>query len=158
VNPATKTTARSQVLQEVDTTIKYSQPVEGATVDIGGTLYMYPRSKVRLAQTEYTTEVFTGLKYKAFLTPAVYAYYDLNLKQLTVEGSLSQAINITSKLALVPSVQAGYVAARDVSPEAKIHFRNEYRYAGGSLDLVYTFNKAASLSVGGRNPIGQVLI
>jgi hypothetical protein len=139
-----------QNLSEVDTTLRYSIPLQAATLDVGGVLYMYPQAHVKLAQTQYTTEEFVGLTYKAFLSPSVTAYYDNNRNAWTFEGKLSQPLAITSELALVPSVAAGYVDARNALPDAKVGVDQSYRYAGGALNVVYSPTKNLSVSVGER--------
>ena len=137
-------------LSEVDTALKYSIPLQAASLDVGGILYMYPQAHVKLAQTQYTTEEFVGLTYKAFLSPSVTAYYDNNRNAWTFEGKLSQPLHVTDTLALVPSVVAGYVDARNALPNASVGIDQSYRYAGGALDVVYQPTKNVSVSVGER--------
>ena len=137
-------------INEVDATLKYIVPVENASFDFGGILYTYPRSKVSLKETQYTVEPFVALRYKAFLNPSVAAYYDVNMRTWSFEGSVNESIKLFGNFSLVPSIHAGYVDAKDAEPEAVRAVKRSYRYADGALDLVYALGDHASLSVGER--------
>lgn len=140
---------RRASLSEVDLTASATIPLQASSLSVGGTAYVYPKANVRLAETQYSTEVFSTLQYDAFLHPRVSAFYDFNLKTVTFEGGLSQSFPLFAGISIVPGVDLGFVNARDPLPESRFHLKNSYRYLTGRLDLTYTY-KVVALSVGVR--------
>ena len=75
---------------EVDFTGGYKIPLpmmeEMFSLDVGYTYYWYPSSN--LYHQDYSNEIYTGLLANVLFNPAVYAYYDWNLEQFILEGSV----------------------------------------------------------------------
>lgn len=118
---------------------------------VGTTVYTFPRVAPLKGNTTYSVEPFTSLAYKAFLTPTVLAAYDVNLREVYVEGDLSQKIPLVGGLSLVPAVGIGYATARDLNPESnKPQVKNSYYYGTGKIDLVYSPAKFFDVGVGLR--------
>lgn len=129
-------------VREVDVTLSQGYAIDGATtLKVGGTGYFYPKASVAKEETNYTVELFGSLTYDAFLNPSVTAGYDLNIKQLFAEGSVSQPIKLfflAKGFKLVPSAAIGWGAAKDVLPEKRgPALKDSYYYATGKVDLVY---------------------
>jgi hypothetical protein len=84
---------------------------------------------------------YGSLAYDAFLSPTVTAGYDLNLRQLFAEGTLSQPINLfllAKGFKLVPAATLGWVSAKDALPELRGGpVKDSYYYLTGKIDLVY---------------------
>ena len=136
------TNRTARVGDETDISLSQAFAIDSATnLLLGGTAYTYPKASALRGQTDYTLEAFTGLQYKAFLTPTVVAGYNFNLKEVFAEGSLSQKIPVpfVKNVNLVPSVAVGYVAGADLLPNKKgVAVKDAYYYGSGKLDLVYS--------------------
>ena len=142
------------VNNEFDVTLSQGYSVdEVTTVTVGGTGYFYPAASTSAGETRYTFEAFSSLSYEAFLSPTVTAGYDFRLKQIFVEGSLSQDVKLpflATNWKLVPSVAAGWAGARNLLPEqAGKAVKDSYYYVTPQVNLVYEI-KHVELSVGYR--------
>lgn len=129
-------------VREIDVTLSQGYAIDSATtVKVGGTGYFYPKASAAKGQTNYTTELFGSLVYNAFLNPTVTAGYDLNLKQVFAEGSVSQPIKLfflAKGFKLVPAATIGWGAAKDALPEKRgPAIKDAYYYATGKVDFVY---------------------
>ena len=129
-------------VREVDVTLSQGYTIDKATtLKVGGVGYFYPKAAAAKGETNYSIEVFGSLAYDAFLTPTVSAGYDLNLRQVFAEGSLSQPINLfllAKGFKLVPAATLGWVGAKDALPERRgPTVKDSYYYVTGKLDLVY---------------------
>lgn len=129
-------------VREVDVALTQGYAVDKATtLKVGGVGYFYPKAAAAKGETNYSIEVFGSLAYDAFLTPTVSAGYDLNLRQVFAEGSLSQPISLfllAKGFKLVPAATLGWVGAKDALPELRgPTVKDSYYYLTGKLDLVY---------------------
>jgi hypothetical protein len=129
-------------VREIDVALTQGYAIDKATtLKVGGVGYFYPKASATNGETNYSFEVFGSLSYDAFLSPTVSAGYDLNLRQVFAEGSISQPINLfllAKGFKLVPSATLGWVGAKDAFPELRgPTVKESYYYLTGKLDLVY---------------------
>jgi hypothetical protein len=129
-------------VRELDVALTQGYAIDKATtLKVGGVGYFYPKAAPAKGETNYSVEVFGSLAYDAFLSPTVAAGYDLNLRQVFAEGSLSQPINLfllAKGFKLVPAATLGWVGAKDALPERRGGpVKDSYYYLTGKLDLVY---------------------
>lgn len=134
-------------VREVDVALAQGYSIDKTTtLKVGGVGYFYPKASAAKGQTNYSIEAFGSLAYDAFLSPTVTAGYDLNLRQLFAEGSLSQpiALPIFAKgVKLVPAATLGWVSAKDALPERRGRpVKDAYYYLTGKIDLVYETKNA----------------
>ncbi|MGJ3242119.1 MAG: TorF family putative porin [Opitutales bacterium] len=108
----------------------------GVGLDIGGTVYYFPET-----DGDTTTEPFIGVNFDTDLAPAVYVYYDFDLETLTIEGSVGYSFPIDDVTSFDVGAYLGWVEP-DVGDSAY--------YLGGTADISYSFNDAASGSIGIR--------
>jgi hypothetical protein len=141
-----------RVGDETDYAVSQGFALDSVTdLRIGTTVYTYPRVAPLKGNTTYSVEPFTSLTYKAFLSPTVLAAYDVNLREIYVEGDLSQRIPLVGGLSLVPAVGIGYATIHDLNPESnKPQVKNSYYYGTGKIDLVYSPVKFFDVGVGLR--------
>lgn len=144
-------TEKKASLGEVDTSLYLTVPVRAFSLSLGETLYYYPKSHVIAPHVFNTTEEFVSLTYGSFFNPSVEVAYNNILKEVYSEGSISHKIPLwASTFSLVPKVTVGYAAERDALPANKFHVVNSYKYAAGSLDLVYSYG-IVDASIGVRS-------
>lgn len=144
----------AKVNSEFDVTLSQGYKIDDvSTLTVGGTGYFYPKASALKGLTNHSLEAFTSLGYTAFLNPTVTAGYDFNLQQVFAEGSLSQKVKLpflAQNWSIVPSVAAGWAAARDALPEKRgLAVKDSYYYTTGKVDLVYEIENVV-LGVGVR--------
>jgi hypothetical protein len=88
---------------------------------------------------------------------AAWAYYDINLEQLTLEANASRAFSFPATLPgveLVVSAYAGYSSAHaangDQRAEGVEKWRNDYGYIGGAADVTYHVSEYTTIGTGIR--------
>lgn len=140
---------------EIDYYFGYAYPVTDIfTVDAGLTIYHYPEAVTTGGGLQATQEVYLGVAADVLLSPALYFYYDFELEQIVIEGSVGYSIDL-AEYAGIDSTSIdlggylGNVSADDVS-QAPGDQSNGYTYWGLSADLVYGFNDNVAAAVGGR--------
>jgi len=144
----------ASVNNEFDITLSQGYSLDKVTtLTVGGNGYFYPRASSKLGETPYSLEAFASVGYDAFLSPTATVAYDFYLKQLAVEGTLSQDVKLpflASNWKLVPSVAAGWANANDLYPALKGKpVKDSYYYATAKVDLVYEI-KNVVVAVGYR--------
>ncbi len=156
--PIAETGANSGFGNEVDPYIGYAYPVTDiVTVDVGFTYYWFPEIGSAIDRTR---EVYVGVQAdvadQIFVTPAVYFYYDFDLEQIVVEGSIGYTLDLED-LAGIPGVgvdlaaYVGFVSTDDGNAgQGPAGVENGYTYYGGSADLIYSLNENIAFSVGVR--------
>lgn len=107
---------------------------ENTTLDVGVTHYYY-------TQGGSTTEAYVGITGDmSGVTPGVYAYYDFDLKALTLQGSVGYSVPLESAgTSLDLSATIGIV-----DPDAG----DSYSYYGLSAVIPFKLNDNATVSVG----------
>lgn len=158
-------TARAGIGNEIDFYAGYAYPVTDIfTVDLGATYYWYPES-AGLGAINHTTEVYFGVSADVLLSPAVYFYYDFDLKQTLVEFSIGYSLDLgehigAEGLSIDTGAYAGLLNTGDVTGGADLSplgvaalgadSSNGYTYGGVTADLVYAFSENVSGSIGVR--------
>ncbi|MEO0794688.1 MAG: hypothetical protein AAFX93_05985 [Verrucomicrobiota bacterium] len=155
-------TVRTPIGNEIDFYAGYAYPVTDIfTVDLGATYYWYPES-AGLGAINHTTEVYFGVSADVLLSPAVYFYYDFDLKQTLVEFSIGYSLDLgeyvgAEGLSIDTGAYFGLLDTGDVTGGADFPFpapgvdsSNGYTYGGVTGDLVYAFSENVSGSVGVR--------
>jgi len=105
------------------------------SIDAGGCVYYYPET-----DGSSTFEMFVGGAWDMDFSPAIYAYYDLDLEAFTLETSIGHSFEIDDQTSIDVAAYLGWV-----DPEGSSYF-----YYGASADVVYSINDMASASVGLR--------
>jgi len=111
-------------------------------LDVGATLYYYPEADTSSFE-EKTFEGYVGLTGTvAGFTPGIYAYYDFDLKAMTLQGSVGYSIPLeTAGSSLDFSVTLG-----NVSPDVG----DDYMYYGIGVNLPYKLTEKATFAVGAQ--------
>lgn len=107
---------------------------ETTSIDIGATYYYYEAA-------DSTFEPYVGISSDmGIVTPSVYVFYDVDLKNITVQGSLGGSVPLESiSSALDLSVTLGYV---DVDEG------DSYAWYGGSAVIPFNLNEHATANFG----------
>jgi len=167
--------AQAAQANEIDFYAGYAYPVTDIfTVDVGATYYWYPEAGGGAGSINHTTEVYVGVSADVLLSPALYYYYDFDLKQSLIEVSIGYSLDLGEYLgAEGVSIDTGaYLGILDtgdtsggasnppppgvpptfgpLNPAFPSSFSNGYTYGGVTADLVYAFNDNVSASVGVR--------
>jgi len=140
---------------EFDFYLGYTKELsDKASLDLGATYYYYPsipRDSDGIELYESTVEAYVGLTFDiAGFTPAAYAYYDFDLENLTLQGSIGYSIPM-----------AGAGTSLDLSATYGMVEPDEgdsYTYYGASAQIPYKLNDNATLTVGvhyASNDIGR---
>jgi len=139
---------------ENDFYVGYKLPVyEKFSADFGGTYYWYTNGAPAI---DRTFELYAGLIYSGlYVNPAVYVYYDFALERWVGELSGKYSWDLAKYGCANTSFDVGaflgVLSSRDTnSDQVAGNAKNSYMYYGASADLVYSFNKTASASVGIR--------
>ncbi|MGF1485075.1 MAG: hypothetical protein ACFBZ8_12005 [Opitutales bacterium] len=158
--PISQNDSTGDIGNEVDPYIGFAMPVTDIiTVDVGFTYFWFPEDPVTTG-VDRTREVYVGIQADVadlvFVTPAVYFYYDFDLEQTLVEGSLGYTLDLED-IAGVPGVAidlaayVGWLQTDDTSAgQGGGGSENGYVYGGGSADLVYSLNENIAFSLGVR--------
>lgn len=106
-----------------------------------------------------SNEIYVGLLTDAFLRPALYAFYDFNLEQFRLLGSIGYtydlscwcgldgfAIDLNAYIAWLTADKYNGDQRQGSLPKQK----NGYTYGGISADIVYSLNDCADIRVGIR--------
>jgi len=136
---------------------------EIVTIDMGVTRYAYDRvfsDFFRSGNFGNSVEFYTGASANILLSPSVYAYYDIDLHNLTFEAKIGHSFNFGDKVSLNLGASAGYVigtAGDDFYNTAidGVHCDNNYAYAGATADLAYNFTEKTSASIGARYSVSD---
>jgi uncharacterized protein (TIGR02001 family) len=145
---------------EVDFYLGYGIAVSDVvSIDVGATLYYYPETT---SGDETTFETYVGAAFDTMLSPALYIYYDWDLENLTIEGSIGYSIEVADNTSVDLGAFIGFVdldsplettldmgTPDDVSDDELLS-EDTYTYIGFLADLVYTINETASTSLGIR--------
>jgi len=110
---------------------------ETISMDLGATLYMY--SDHAAVDPNETLEFYAGLSFEAPFSPAFYVFYDVDLKNLTLELSGGHSIEVSEEATVDVSAHLGYV---------ELDVGGEYLYYGVGVAYGYSLAENASLSVG----------
>lgn len=127
---------------EVDYIVGYALDIEDITVDVGFTAYTFP------GDTD-TYEIYVGATYGGLdfpIEPSLYLFYDFELEDFTIEGSLAYGLDLAEfgleGFGIDFGAYLGYVFADDSDAD--------YLYYQLTADLVFDLNEAAYASVGVR--------
>ncbi len=160
---------------EIDFYAGYAYPVTDMfTLDVGFTYYWYPDSAGANTNTTYlyapnptvgsgyasqTREIYFGVSADVILSPAVYFYYDFDLEQVVVEGSIGYSFDLgeyvgTEGISFDIGGYLGYLSANSYGAGSQRNqlnkWNNGYVYGGITGDLVYAFSENVSSSIGVR--------
>ncbi|MGH8020255.1 MAG: TorF family putative porin [Opitutaceae bacterium] len=122
-------------VDEYDFYAGFNQQIgETTAVDVGLTHYYY-------TQLDSTTEAYVGLTGDVGgMTPGVYVYYDFDLQNLTVQGSVGYSLPLENAgTSLDLSATVGYV-----EPD----MGDSYAFYGASAVIPFQVNENATISVG----------
>lgn len=127
----------------------------GASIDVGTTVYWYPKAATSLGQTDYTVEPYVGLVFKdLILTPSAYAFYDIDRQSIAVEVSVTEkfvtnnSLPLLGEVTITPNASLGYADINDVNPRG-FKAEDSYQYVSLSADASITVYEA-TVSVGPR--------
>ncbi len=110
------------------------------SVDAGVTRYTYQGGSAI-----DTTEAFVGVKADVVLSPKVYAYYDFDLDNTTVEGSVGYSLPVDAiKTSLDFSAAVGYVDLGN----AVAGTPDSYTYYSVGVAVPYKLSDTATLTAG----------
>lgn len=161
VFPFAPAQVRTGIGNEIDFYAGYAYPVTDIfTLDLGATYYWYPEA-AGFGAINHTTEVYFGVSADVLLSPAVYVYYDFDLKQTVVELSIGYSLDLgeyvgAEGLSFDTGAYIGFLNTGDVSGGADLlgipgsDPSNGYTYGGITGDLVYAFSENVSGSIGVR--------
>ena len=109
------------------------------SADVGVTRYTYQGGSAI-----DTTEAFVGVSADVLLTPSVYAYYDFDLDNTTVELSVGYSLPVDAiNTSLDFSAAAGYVDLGD-----SIAGNDDYTYYSVGVAVPYKLSETATLTAG----------
>ncbi len=111
---------------------------DSLSADVGITYYYFPQTGGFLSDDAGSYEVYGGLSLDSVLSPSVYAYYDLTLEALTLEGSIGHSVGLSDSVSLDLGLTGGLV---DVSG-------GSYEWATGSASIGFPIGGAVSGYVG----------
>ena len=144
----------SMVATEVDPYMGYAFIFQDIyNVDFGFTYYWYTRnSALRINRTR---EIYLGISVDWTLDPSIFAYYDFDLHQWTLEGSMAYSYDLEERFNIknvtLDSIgQLGFVHTGHVKTIGFSKKSNGYVYTQFSSDLTYHVNPFSSLSLGVR--------
>jgi uncharacterized protein (TIGR02001 family) len=113
---------------------------ESWSLDVGLTWYYYPELDSSTGLDRSTYEGYVGLNGTVgSFTTGTYAFYDMTLKNFTLQEALGYAITISPKSSLNFTATLGYV-----SPDVG----DSYTYWGLGATLPYKLTDSATLSAG----------
>jgi uncharacterized protein (TIGR02001 family) len=107
------------------------------SLDVGATLYYFPET-----DGETTFEPYVGAAFDVFLSPAVYVYYDIDLKYWTFEASAGYSLPLGDFASLDLGGFLG-TAVGDGDDDSWVYY-------GATADIVYSLNEATTFSIGAR--------
>lgn len=86
--------------------------------EVGATLYHFPQSGGLFdigsdAEDASTIEIYGGLDFDVPLSPTLSGYYDVHLKTVTLETSLTYSLSLIDNFMIEASVNAGLVEASE---------------------------------------------
>lgn len=113
------------------------QATDLISVDVGATLYYFPET-----DGETSFEPYVGFEFDVMLDPALYIYYDIDLKVWTFEASAGYSFPVNS----VSSFDIEGFIGHSVGDESD----DSWIYYGATADFVYQLNEITSLSAGIR--------
>ncbi len=119
------------------------------SADVGATLYHYPQSGGLFdigASKAGTFEPYVSLSYDAPLSPGVSAYYDVNLKAFTLEGSAGYSFQLADKTSFDIGGAAGLVSVKG---------GGDYQYGSLSGNLTYAFTDTTSVYAGVKGGVSS---
>jgi len=108
------------------------------SVDVGATVYQYPRTDVDAT----TLEGFLWLNFDLPLNPKLKLYYDVIVKNWIGEAVVAHTIPLGKNTALALEGHGGF---------RRPEFHKEWYYATGKADLVFTLSSKTKLFVGIRS-------
>jgi len=142
--------------EEIDLYFGYAYAVTDMfTVDGGFTYYWYPTNGAGV-NVDRTREFYLGVSADVMLSPAVYAYYDLDLEQLVLEASVGYEFDLEEQFgmtstALALGAYAGMVDSGDLNAgQANVELENGYTYYGATADIIYSLSENVDFSFGVR--------
>jgi len=117
---------------------------EDFKIDFGGSFIDFQPFR-----DDSTVETFLGITWENILTPAVYAYYDMDNSEITIEASAGHSFVIDTKSAIMLT---GFVGASEFGPDedlAGVEDTDSFYY-GAMLDYSYSFTRYARMTAGVR--------
>ncbi len=115
---------------------------EQVSLDAGVTQYTYNGGS-----GDDSTEVFVGASADVLLTPSIYAYYDFDYENITVEASIGYSIPVEAiKASLDLSAKVGYVDLGDEDPRETVEDNYTYFVVGAAVP--FKLSETATLTVG----------
>ncbi|MGA1205505.1 MAG: TorF family putative porin [Opitutales bacterium] len=112
---------------------------ETVSADVGFTYYTFPNEADGLIDGDVNTfEIYGGLSFEAPLSPAVYAFYDFDLKAFTLEVSAGHSVEVSETTSVDFSAYLGWVDADGY----------DYLYYGAGASYVVALAENASWSIG----------
>jgi len=123
------------------------------SIDAGVTFYMYPETGNTVDDTK---ELYVGVSADVMFSPAVYAYYDLDLEQFVVELSAGYDFDLEEQFGLTATTLAlgGYIGMVDSGDlnggQAATEVENGYSYGGATADVIYAFSDNVEFAAGVR--------
>jgi hypothetical protein len=134
------------------------------SVDIGYKYYWWLQDNLTNPwnQVNRSNEIYAGLLTNSFLRPALYVFYDFNLEQFRLEGSIGYTYPLCfsgiDNVALDFNAYLGWLTADAYNGDQRQSINgvvpgkqsNGYTYGGVSADIVYSLNDCADIRVGIR--------
>ncbi len=113
---------------------------ETVSADVGFTYYTFPNEADGLIDGDVNTfEIYGGLSFEAPLSPAVYAFYDFDKQEFTLEVSGGNSVKVSETTSVDFS---GYLGGVDVRKGL------DYLYYGAGVSYVVALAENASWSIG----------
>lgn len=144
---------------EIDFYTGFAYPVTDMfTVDVGFTYYWYPEVSGFTGVLGRSREIYVGATADVILSPAFYIYYDFDLEQWVLEGSIGYSFELgeyvgTEGLSLDLGAYLGWLNANAYNGNQRAgaqKWNNAYWYGGITADLVYAFSENVASSIGVR--------
>lgn len=117
---------------------------ETVSADFGVTYYTYPEA----GSGEDTLEAYAGLSFESVLSPSIYVFYDMDLDNLTLEGSIGHAVELSEEGSVEMSAWLGWVDLDDDLMDGSGKAFGDYMYYGAGVAYIYAFTESASFSIG----------
>ena len=116
---------------------------ESVYVDVGVTGYIYNSPQLLFAKKD-SIEAYAGFTIDTYLNPSLYGFYDFDTKAKTVETAVEYSLPF-GRTDLVLGATGGYTSGRGY----------DYLYAQTDAEVVYNFNRQASIGIGGHWAISE---
>ncbi|MDR1457796.1 MAG: hypothetical protein LBI47_03050 [Puniceicoccales bacterium] len=120
------------------------------TIDAGYTHYFYTSASGD--RQKHSNEIYGGIGIDIYLSPSLYAFYDFNNEDFSLEAKVVYEIDLGERLGQGLGMEIdgkiGYETAKKCSGQCIEGEKRNFFFYGAGVDLVYTINDKAKAKAG----------